>query len=225
MIFVTGDTHNDIDIHKLSRQNFNYEGLTKDDYIIICGDFGFIWHGNRKDDWWLNWLEDLPCSVLWADGNHENFDAIEQYPVEEWHGGKVHKIREHVIHLMRGEIYDISGKKFFVCGGAESHDKCCRKEGVSGWPQERPTYEECEHALENLEKHNWKVDYVITHSAPDNIQYRINPNFSHDMATNFLFTVDKQLEFTHWYFGHYHIDREIDDKHTALYQDVIKLDI
>ena len=45
------------------------------------------------------------------------------------------------------------------------------------------------------------------------------------MATNFLFTVDKQLEFTHWYFGHYHIDREIDDKHTALYQDVIKLDI
>ena len=225
MIFVTGDTHNDIDIHKLSRQNFNYEGLTKDDYIIICGDFGFIWHGNRKDDWWLNWLEDLPCSVLWADGNHEKFDAIEQYPVEEWHGGKVHKIREHVIHLMRGEIYDISGKKFFVFGGAESHDKWCRKEGVSWWPQEMPTYEECEYALENLEKHNWKVDYVITHSAPDNIQYRINPNFSHDMATNFLFTVDKQLEFTHWYFGHYHIDREIDEKHTALYQDVIKLDI
>ena len=225
MIFVTGDTHNDIDIHKLSRQNFNYEGLTKDDYIIICGDFGFIWHGNRKDDWWLNWLEDLPCSVLWADGNHENFDAIEQYPVEEWHGGKVHKIREHVIHLMRGEIYDINGKKFFVFGGAESHDKWCRKEGVSWWPQEMPTYEECEHALENLEKYNWEVDYVITHSAPDNIQYRINPNFSHDMATNFLFTVDKQLEFTHWYFGHYHIDREIDDKHTALYQDVIKLDV
>ena len=123
MIFVTGDTHNDIDIHKLSRQNFNYEGLTKDDYIIICGDFGFIWHGNRKDDWWLNWLEDLPCSVLWADGNHENFDAIEQYPVEEWHGGKVHKIREHVIHLMRGEVYDISGKKFFVFGGAEKASK------------------------------------------------------------------------------------------------------
>lgn len=27
--------------------------------------------------------------------NHENYDAIESYPVEEWHGGKIQRIRSH----------------------------------------------------------------------------------------------------------------------------------
>ena len=31
-------------------------------------------------------------------------------------------IRSHIIHLMRGEIYDIYGKTFFTFGGARSHD-------------------------------------------------------------------------------------------------------
>lgn len=222
MIFVTGDTHGSIDIHKLNRKNFDYEGMTRDDYIIITGDFGFVWYG-KKDEWWLKWLSELPCTILFCDGNHENFDLINSYPVEEWHGGKVHFIRENVIHLMRGEIYDIDGEKFFVFGGATSIDRYLRKEGVSWWPQELPTWDECEYALDNLKKHDWKVDYVITHCAPDNIQYRINPMFQHDIATNLLFTVDKELDFKHWYFGHYHIDKAVDDKHTALYNDVIKI--
>lgn len=70
MIFVTGDTHGDVDVSKLSRKHFDYTGLTKDDYIIICGDFGFIWTGTNKDEWWLKWLNELPCTILWCDGNH-----------------------------------------------------------------------------------------------------------------------------------------------------------
>lgn len=223
MIFVTGDTHGCIDIHKLNRQNFDYSGLTKNDYIIICGDFGFIWYGNKKDDWWLKWLEELPCSVLFVDGNHENFDILNSYPIEIWNGGKIHKIREHIFHLMRGQVFTIEGKKFFTFGGANSHDKIYRKEGLSWWPQEMPTFEECEDAIKILDKYNWEVDYVITHSAPDNILYRVNPLYEHDLATNFLFTIDKDLKFKHWYFGHYHIDKNIDDLHTAMYQDIIAL--
>lgn len=42
-IFVTGDIHGGYDIWKLEPINF-LEGndLTKDDYLIICGDFGII---------------------------------------------------------------------------------------------------------------------------------------------------------------------------------------
>jgi hypothetical protein len=47
---------------------------------------------------------------------------LNAYPVEEWHGGKVHKIRPSVIHLMRGQVYELQGKKFFTFGGAQSHD-------------------------------------------------------------------------------------------------------
>ena len=34
----------------------------------------------------------------------------------------MHKIRPSVIHLMRGQIYEIDGKSFFTFGGASSHD-------------------------------------------------------------------------------------------------------
>ena len=47
MIFVTGDTHGSIDVHKLNHRNFNYDGMTRNDYIIIAGDFGFIWYGKK----------------------------------------------------------------------------------------------------------------------------------------------------------------------------------
>ena len=63
----------------------------------------------------------------------------------------------------------------------------------------------------------------LIRAAPDNILYRINPTFQHDFITNFLFTIDKDLKFKHWYFGHYHIDKEIDDKHTCLYNKIIEI--
>lgn len=49
-IFITGDTHGSYDIQKLARKNFP-EGktLTKDDYVIICGDFGCVWGGELVD--------------------------------------------------------------------------------------------------------------------------------------------------------------------------------
>ena len=44
MIFITGDTHGEIDIAKLNSKNFPQgNDLTKNDYVIILGDFGFIW--------------------------------------------------------------------------------------------------------------------------------------------------------------------------------------
>ena len=51
-----------------------------------------------------------------------NFDRLYQYPVEDWHSGKVHKIRESVLHLMRGQVFEIEEKKIFSFGGASSHD-------------------------------------------------------------------------------------------------------
>ena len=48
MIYVTGDTHIPIDIHKLDDDAFmEQKNLTKDDYVIICGDFGGVW-GNGE---------------------------------------------------------------------------------------------------------------------------------------------------------------------------------
>ena len=96
--------------------------MTRDNYMIIAGDFGAIWNGEPDDAEQLDWLEALPFTTLWVDGNHENFDELYSYPVEEWHGGKIHHIRPHVLHLMRGQIFETEGYTFFTMGGARSVD-------------------------------------------------------------------------------------------------------
>ena len=123
MIYITGDIHASVDIGKLSTKRFpQQKTLSKEDYLIICGDFGLVWDNSNTDLYWRNWLAGKPFTTLWVDGNHENFDRLYNYPVEEWNGGKVHKIRPSVIHLMRGQIYQIEEKKIFTFGGASRHD-------------------------------------------------------------------------------------------------------
>lgn len=106
--------------------------LTEDDKLIICGDFGYIWSNSDKEKQFLDYLAKKKYQILWIDGNHDNFNLIQEYPVEEWCGGKVHIIRKDktgnskIIHLMRGQIFEIEGKKIFTFGGAYSIDKYMR---------------------------------------------------------------------------------------------------
>ncbi len=128
MIYVTGDTH--ADMRRFTNKKFPLaKELTKDDFIIICGDFGLVWdyHGESgEENHWLWWMESRPFTTLFIDGNHENFDRLNAYPVEEWNGGKIHRIRPSVLHLMRGQVYDLpfgdTSKRIFTFGGAKSHD-------------------------------------------------------------------------------------------------------
>ena len=124
MIYITGDIH--ADFSRFNEEKFPIQTeMTKDDYVIICGDFGGVWNyivEGMYEKYWVDWLNERNFTTLFVDGNHENFERLYRYPVEEWHGGKVHKIRESVIHLMRGEVFDIDNKKLFTFGGAKSHD-------------------------------------------------------------------------------------------------------
>ena len=113
MIYATGDLHGNS--LRFQPQYFPEQAeMAKDDYMIVCGDAGLVWHGDKSDDPQLDRLEALPFTVLFVDGNHENFDALSEYPVELWHSGKVHKIRPHVIHLMRGQAFELQGRTFFT---------------------------------------------------------------------------------------------------------------
>ena len=124
MIYITGDTHSDFS--KFTEENFPIQSeMTKDNYVIICGDFGGVWtfeEESSREKEALDWLNNKNFTTLFVDGNHENYTRLYNYPIEEWKGGKVHKIRDSVLHLMRGEIFDIDNKKIFAFGGARSHD-------------------------------------------------------------------------------------------------------
>ena len=171
--------------------------LTKEDYIIICGDFGLCWAKDKTFEYHCKNFAEKPYTILWVQGNHENYDMIGEYPLEEWHGGKArHIIRDKVILLERGQVFEIDGKTFFTFGGASSHDiqgGILDRQTVdfaeqkrradrnylpyrilqeSWWPQELPTEGELQEGLRNLERYHYEVDYVITHCCASSLQER-----------------------------------------------------
>lgn len=220
MIYITGDTHSDFT--RFTEDQFPIQAeMTKNDYVIICGDFGGVWtfeEESSREKEALDWLNNKNFTTLFVDGNHENFTRLyNDYPVEEWHGGKVHKIRDSVLHLMRGEIFDIDGKKIFAFGGAKSHDI---QDGILNLDEE-----EMENGINNLEKVNYKVDYIISHCCPTSIQTILERStYKKDYLTDYFQNIMKKCEFKKWYFGHYHDYRQINSQFILLYEDIVPLE-
>lgn len=225
MMYVTGDTHGAIDIKRFEPDCFRQgKALGRNDYIIIAGDFGCVWDGEKNDKQILNRLKKKPFTTLFIDGNHENFDLLNNYPIDKWNGGKVHRINEKVIHLMRGQVFDISGTRIFTFGGASSCDKAFRRENISWWKEELPSQEEMDEALENLKENDWEVDYIVTHTAPtyffSELKNVLGYGLESDYMTDFLESIYKKTIYRKWFFGHFHIDAEIDeDRAKCLYYD------
>ena len=248
MIYITGDCHSDFSRFEIENFPIQKE-MTKDDYVIICGDFGGVWtfeEESEREKYWLDWLNEKNYTTLFVDGNHENFTRLYNYPVEEWYGGKVHKIRDSVLHLMRGEIFNIDNKKIFAFGGAKSHDiqdgilnlneeekiYNFRKRGAyfrirdySWWDLELPTEDEMKNGLENLKKANYKVDYIISHCCPTSIQALISGGkFKKDILTDYLQEISEKCKFKKWFFGHYHNYRQVNSQFVLLYEDIVPLE-
>lgn len=129
-IYITGDCHGNF-----SRFNMDcfpeQRKMERDDVVIIAGDCGLIWATNEKSSGrggWkdeqntLRWLENKSFTLAYVDGNHENFDRLYQFPVKAWNGGFVHEIRPNILHMLRGQVFSISGKHIWTFGGGSSHD-------------------------------------------------------------------------------------------------------
>lgn len=230
MLYLMGDMHGQHDMHKLSTRKFHdQKNMTKSDYLIIAGDAGIVWDGGAEDRYIQKILGNKRFTTLFVDGNHESHDLIDAYPVAEWHGGRVHHITDSIIHLMRGQVYEIQGIKIFTFGGALSIDKAYRKEGVSWWARELPSIEECVEGFNNLEKHAWQVDYIITHDCSnrmfDKLAERklfLNGKTKTQLSV-FLEEVETHVKFKKWFFGHYHYDIDIDESHSLLYQRIVRI--
>lgn len=245
MLFFTGDTHGDFT--RFSASNLEVQkSMTKDDCVIICGDFGGIWNRSKETDYWLKWLTDKPFTLLFVDGNHENFDMLNEYPETLWHGGKVHKITESIFHLMRGQLFMIDGRRIFTFGGAQSHDisdgileptdknfaaqqkrltarnALFRVNRVSWWEEEMPSQTEYEEGIRTLEAQDRTVDYIVTHAGPNEIiDVLSRSQYTHDPLTDYLETIRQTTHFTRWFFGHYHDSVMIGNDFTLLYHVIV----
>lgn len=228
MIYITGDLHGEVDISKLNTKNFPIQNnLSKKDYLIILGDFGLVWDNSKQEKYWRDWLESKPWTTLFIDGNHENHDILDSLSVDIWNGGKVHKIGESIIHLMRGQVFNIDNKKFFTFGGAESHDKAYRKEGKSWWSREMPNKEEMQEGIDRLYEKDFNVDYILSHTSPSDILPCVGFDYGIGELERYLNHVkyrldEKEIKYQ-WYFGHYHKDLKIKDNFRCLYKSILEL--
>lgn len=225
--FVTGDIHGTLDIRKITEFFSGCEEVySKEDYLLICGDVGVCGFSPADEAETRKILRNLPVTTLFVDGNHENFERLNSYSVTDWNGGKVHMIEKDIIHLIRGQVYTINKTKFFTFGGAYSIDKWHRTKGITWFPEELPTKKEMEEGWYNLEKVDFKVDYILSHTAPweviGEMGYR---KWSDDEIglRRYLQRVAENTDFITWYFGHFHKDTVINDKFICLYENVIKL--
>lgn len=252
MIYFTGDTHCSFERFYNRGLARNYHKLTENDYVIVCGDFGLCWAKSKEFEYNCDFFTRKKFTILWVQGNHENYDMIAEYPVEEWHGGKVrHIVRNKVILLERGQVFNIDGETFFTFGGASSHDiqggilnrddldfATNRRKAIesglpfrinheSWWKEELPSATEMQEGLYNLIKCNYKVDYVITHCCSTSMQRILEGYLERtlvpDTLTDYFQDLEEKLEYKHWFFGHYHLDIDIDDRHTLLYYSIIPL--
>ena len=249
MIYITGDCHGNWT--RFSKPVFpDQMEMTKDDYVIVCGDFG-LWNDSKEERWWLDWLNRKSFTTLFVDGNHENFDRLysDEFEVVDFNGGKAHKIRDSVLHLMRGYIFNLCGKKTFTFGGARSHDifdgildredfdsddafkrtiKQWQKQGkvfrinhTSWWEQELPSQEEMDFGLKTLQQNNNRVDFIISHCCPQRIASAYSQGtFESDILTQYFNVIDDTVSFSKWYFGHYHDDISIYDTYEMRYREI-----
>ncbi len=230
MIYLTGDTHIPLDIDKLSTKNFPAQKkLTRNDYVIVLGDFGLLWKKNKIYEYWLDILSKKNFTLLFVDGNHENFEWLNSFPVKFWNGGSVHEIAPNILHLMRGHIFKIDKRRFFVMGGADSYDRLQRVAYIDWWPEERPNRADMQNAEAMLNLVNFKVDYVLTHTCPAEVLPAIkkrHPEYRFDgenySVENLLQDIKDHLAFKEWFFGHWH-ENFTYKNYRCLYGDIICL--
>ena len=231
-----------------------FSGDKDENVCIICGDFGIVWNNEetKEEKHKLDWLESKSFTTVFCDGNHDNIPRLDSYPVKEWNGGLVNEIRPHVLRLKRGEVYTIQGKKFFAFGGASSHDiqdgildpadfdsyeefrktwkqwekewKMFRVKNITWWEQELPSEEEMQNGINNLEKHDWKVDYIITHSPSASIIALLGQGlYEQDILTKYLEDIRSKTKYKRWLMGHMHINQAVNDKDILLYEQIIRI--
>ena len=255
MIYITGDTHGDF--NRFSTQVFpEQKAMTKEDFVIILGDFGGVWRTDPKDrteNYWLDWLEEKNFTTLFLDGNHENYDRLAAYPVQKWNGGKVQAVRPSVLHLMRGQVYQLEGKSFFVFGGAKSHDirdgvfeaddprllrilrlkkkghpgfqdLQCRVNHVSWWEQELPSEEEMQEGLRTLDAVGWDVDFILSHCLPTSLHLQAGEGqYVPDLLTDYLEEIWAEAGYGYWLCGHYHLDHNLTSREKILYTQITRI--
>ena len=217
MVYFTGDIHGYA--KEILRFGDKYN-LTLDDVLVILGDVGANYYGERIDCHTKNILAKAGMTILCIHGNHEIRPSnIPSYKLKTWNGGEVwyEERHPHLLFAKDGEIYTIGKYRYIAIGGAYSVDKHSREENKNWWADEQPSDEIKERVESQLS--NNEIDVVLSHTCP--FKYIPTECFlpsirqsSVDQSTErWLDTIEERINYKAWFCGHWHTDKRIDKMH------------
>ena len=226
MIYITGDKHADFkEVFDFCLEN----KTTLDDIMIILGDAGINYYLNDYDYLLKNSLKQIPITFFCIHGNHEERpENIKTYKTKKIHDGIVYYEEDYpnILFAKDAEIYDFNNQKNLVIGGAYSVDKFYRIEyGYNWFESEQPTKETKEMVFKKLEKVNFQVDIILSHTAPFKfLPYEvflsgINQNMVDQSTEHFLDEIENKTNYKKWYCGHFHTDKIV-DKIRFMFNDI-----
>lgn len=230
MIYITGDTHGRFERlwHFCRRRE-----TTKEDVLIILGDAGINYCLDALDEKVKERLQRLPITLFCIHGNHEQRpECVAGYEVRERFGGQVYvqPLYPDLLFAQDGEVYEFAGRRTIVIGGAYSVDREYRIErGFPWFANEQPSEEIKRRVEAKLDEIGWKVDLVLTHTAP--LKYEPSEAFlpfidqkQVDKSTEqWLDGIESRLQYRRWYCGHFHIQKKV-DKMRFVYENYIALE-
>jgi Icc-related predicted phosphoesterase len=217
LICITGDIHGDL--KRFSDKKI--KKLKKGDMLIVCGDFGFIWDGGKKEQQILKKIGKKKFYTLFIEGCNDNLNLIAEYPTAEFCGGMVHEISGNLKHLIRGNVYDFLGQRFFVFGGGLTKDLDIRQNAGTYFESELADNAEINASLKKIAASHRKFDYIVTHEPPASIKELLSFETNQiSFVHNFFEAVKKDCSFTQWFFGKAHKNKIIPPKYTCLFDGV-----
>ena len=230
MIYITGDTHGNFDrFVPFCKEN----DTTKEDLMIVLGDAGINFGNPSSITRKKRRVEKLPLSFLFVRGNHEmRPENCPEYMCVDWHGGTVYiDPKFPSLHFaIDGEIYDLGGFETLVIGGAYSVDKELRLAmepiwGKTWWANEQVSKDEMDEISDKLQKRGWKVDMVLSHTSPLKYEPRelfltgVDQSAVDKTMEIWLDGIEDRLDYKHWWFGHYHGEKDV-DRMTMLFKQI-----
>ena len=216
MFYITGDTHGDF---RRVKRFCRAHNTTLDDVLIVLGDAGINYFGNSRDNQTRKFISKIPVTLFCIHGNHEmRPEILPQYHEQQFCGGTVYveDAYPNILFACDGEVYDFDGVSTVVAGGAFSVDKDIRlARGWSWFADEQPSDEIKSKTEDTLQRLNWQVDVMLTHTCPHSVEPvevflpQVDQSTVDKTTEEWLQRIADRLNFKHWYVGHFHTTKQL----------------
>ena len=204
-ITLAGDWHGKVGAAKFALREAAKAGSS---VVVHTGDFGIWPDGNGRV--FLDHVESLlgkhQLTLIFVDGNHEDFDQLDNYPISQQH--ELRCVRPRLYHAPRGARWNWSGLTWLALGGATSLDRPGRIPGQTWWPGEEVTWAEAQTALDG-----GPADVMVTHDCPFGVDIPNLPPASvwldselrrANQHRQVMAEVVRGVRPTHLFHGHFH---------------------